>query len=336
MKTLASRLSSCVRSVYSLAPLLGIVPRPDNRPNGISAMVRVRGEEEWVEPCLLSIREFADEILVLDNGTAPETHDALERARDALGGLCRLERCPDLDLFHLSNLGLAKARFRWMIRWDADFVAHTSGAGDIRHLRRYLLELDPRHYYLVYVTAAEVAGDLFHQFPDLRLRGDGQVHTASVRVRYVPVRQTLRPSDVVAHYGLLRRGPVFRVTLESLRVPKFYRILRWTGVAYFHVNVKSARRTLMRHFWLEWLGQGDFRTFPTLESYATARLRQRGDVGDPDKAVQEFMTLYCRGLVPYDPERCGPYPDLLHPFLARPKYRVEYRNRQIVGRVEDA
>lgn len=298
-------------------------------------MVRVRGEEEWIEPCLLSVREFADEILLLDNGASAQTREVMERLRDPLGDRLRLERCPDLDLFQLSNLGLAKARYRWVIRWDADFVAHTSGPGDIRQLRRYLLGLDPRRYYLVYLPAAEVAGDLFHQFPDLQIRVDGQVHTASDRARYVPVQQVLPRSDVVAHYSLLREGSEFRVTLESLQVPIFYRVLRWGQIAYFHVNVKSARRTLMRHFWLEWLGRGEFGAFPTLESYVTAQLHERG-CGDSNKAAREFMTLYCQGLVPFDPAPCGPYPDLLHPFLARPRYRVQYRDNQIIGRFEDS
>lgn len=330
------RLTGWLRSLSSLAPLLGVVPKPENRPNGISAMVRVKGEEEWIEPCLLSIRELADEILVLDNGASPETQDALDRLRDPLGELLRLERCPDLDLFQLSNLGLAKARFRWVIRWDADFVAHTSGTGDIRNLRRYLLELNPRRYYLVHVAAAELAGDLWHQFPDRRIRLDGQVHVASDWARYVPVRQSLGPSAVASPDRVLRPGPTLRVTLESLRVPKFYQVRRWKEVAYFHVNVKSARRILLGHFWLEWLGQGDFGTFPTLEAYALAQIRARWGLSDLDEAAHFFMAQYCRGVVPLDAERCGPYPELLRPFLAKPRYRVEYRDQRVVGRTESS
>jgi glycosyltransferase involved in cell wall biosynthesis len=329
-------LSRWLRSVCSLAPLLGVVATPENRPNGVSAMVRVRGEEEWLEPCLLSIREFADEILVLDNGASSQAQAALDRLRDSLGEILRLERCPDLDLFQLSNLGLAKARFRWVIRWDADFVAHTSGAGDIRSLRRSLLELDRRRYYLMYLPAVEVAGDLFHQFPDRRVRFDGQVHVAAEGARYVPVRRSLPPSAVASPDRVLRPGPTLRVTLESLRVPKFYQVLRWPQVTYFHVNVKSARRSLLGHFWLEWLGQGDFARFPTVEAYAQAEVRARWDLTDLDAAARHFMARYCAGLVAFDADRCGSYPDLLRPFLDRPQYRVEYRDGQVVGRREGA
>jgi glycosyltransferase involved in cell wall biosynthesis len=322
------------RYVASLAPVVGVVAKPEARPSGISAIVRVKGEEEWIEPCLFSIRELADEILVLDNGASPETQKALDRLRDPLRDLLRIERCPHLDLFEVSNLALEKARSRWVVRWDADFVAHTSGAGDIRNLRRYLLELDPRRYYLLYLSAAEVAGDLFHQFPDRRLRSDGQVHTASARARYVSVHRRLTRSEAASPDWVLRSGSTLRVTKESLWVPKFYRILRSEQVTYFHIFVKSARQTLMRHFWLEWLGQRDFHAFPTLESYALAQIRQRWGLNDLQEAGHYFMTNYCQGLVPFDPERCGPYPEVLRPFLATPRYLVDYRDSRIVGRTE--
>jgi glycosyltransferase involved in cell wall biosynthesis len=328
------RADETLRWLVSFAPLIGLAPRPEARPDGISAVVRVRGEEEWIEPCLLSIRHFADEILVLDNGASQGTHKALDRLQESLGRLVRLERCPQLDLFQLSNLGLEGSRFRWVIRWDADFVAHTSGPGDIQNLRRYLLGLDPRRYHLVYVAAAEVAGDLFHQFPDRMIRFDGQAHTASRWARYARVEGDLNRSVLAFPDRILREGSSLRIALEALRVPKFYRILRWKQVAYFHVNVKSAPHTLMRHFWLEWLRQGDFRAFPSLESYARAQIRDRWGAQDPDEASRQFMAHYCKGLARFDADRCGPYPELLHPFLTRPRYRVEYRDGGIFGRRE--
>jgi len=333
---LSSHILELMRRIVSLAPLVGLVGRPPARPEGITACVRIRGEEEWIEPSLLSIQEFADEILVLDNGASPKTQNALDRIRDALGDLLQLERCPHLDIFQVSNLGLQKARYRWVVRWDADFVAHTSGAGDIRNLRCHLLELDPRRYYVIYLPAVEVAGDFFHQFPDLRIRIDGQAHTASGSVAYVPVRRTLNVSELCTPDRILRERSTIRTTFESLRVPKFYRNLRWKQVSYFHVNVKSARQMLMRHFWLEWLGEDNFRTFPTLESYVRLQIRNRWDFDNLEEAAEHFMANYCRSLTPFDAGQLGPYPELLLPYLDQPGYRVVYRNGAVVGRTERA
>lgn len=333
---LSTRIAEWVRGIGSLAPVIGLVARPEPRPNGISAVVRVKGEEEWIEPCLLSIRDFADEILVLNNEASAETQKALDRVRDVLRELLRLEHCPALDLFQLSNLGLDKARFRWVIRWDADFVAHTSGKGDILNLRRYLLALDPRRYYLVYVPAAEVAGDLFHQFPDLRFRVDGQVHTASRWTRYVPVRRVLNMSALASPDRVLRAGSVLQITHESLKVPRWYQVLRWEDIAYFHVNVKSGRHMLLRHFWFEWLNSAVREPAVPMEEYVRQRVRHGWGASGLAEAERLYVAEYCRRLVPFDGARCGPYPELLLPHLRQPRYRIEYQDGVIVGRKESS
>ena len=49
-----------LRKILSYAPVLGLVPHPSRRPQGISAVVRVKNEEEWIEPCLLSVSDAVD------------------------------------------------------------------------------------------------------------------------------------------------------------------------------------------------------------------------------------------------------------------------------------
>lgn len=328
------KLHELVRLLASYAPLAGLAPEPEPRPNGISALVRVRGDEEWIEPCLRSVRAFADEAVVLDNGAAPDTRESLARVAGELGGFLRLESCPDLDFVTLSNRGLALARYRWLIRWDADFVAYTSGPHDIRGLRRYLLDLDPRRYYLVYVRAAEVAGDLFHQFPDLRDRYDGQAAVWSAALRYVAIGRTLPVERLATPDRVLRNGGTVRHTLEALATPRYYRVTRWPAPAYLHVNVKSGRRLLLRHFWLEWLDASRRAPAPPLDEYVRRRVREEWGLGDLDAAERAYVTAYCKRLVPFDAARYGPYPDALTAYLDRPRYRVEYRDGVVVGRSE--
>lgn len=322
-----------LRGLASWAPVIGVVPRPRPAREGITAIVRVRGEEEWIAPSLASIADFADEILVLDNGAAPEAREAIERARQSAPGRVRVEACPALDIFALSNRGLQLATCRWVVRWDADFVAHTSGDADIRHVRRFLLGLDARRYHLVYLPAAEVAGDLRHQFPDRRIRGDGQVHTASPAARFVRVEREVAPGGRLdAADAIDRADRRVRFALESLRVPKYYRIVRWPAVAYFHVHVKSARHMLLRHFWLEWLAAGA--PSETLEAYTRDAVRERWGATDLDRAAADFMARHCARLVPVDERVTGPYPALLEPYLQQPRYDVRYLDGAIVGRDE--
>ena len=325
---------SAARLALSFAPVVGLVARPAPRPDGISAVVRVRGDEEWLEPAVLSIREFADEIILLDNGASETARAAVERVARILGPrLVRLE-CAALDLFEVSNLGLSRARYRFIVRWDADFVGHTDGAGSLAYLRRFLLGLDRRRYFAVALTAAEVAGDLRHQFPDRRLRHDGQAHTASARARFVRVTcETPTDALSVADRPLRARARLM-LALESLALPPYYAVLRWPHVAYFHVHVKPARHLLLRHFWLEWLAEPDTQRYPSLESYALDQARTRWGIDDAEAAAAHLVRRLCAGLVPFDEAACGPYPALLRPYLERSRYAVQYDGGHIVGRRE--
>ena len=327
---------SAARRLLSFAPLVGLVARPEPRPDGISAVVRVRGDEEWIEPAVLSIRDFADEIVVLDNGASAAARATIDRLAAALGSRLLRVDCPALDVFEVSNLALERARYRFVVRWDADFVGHTDGAGDLRHLRRYLLGLDRRRYFLVTLPAAEVAGDLRHQFPDRRVRHDGQAHTASAAARFVRVTRHTPTDALGAADRPLRARPRLTLALESLAVPPYYAVLRWPTIAYFHVHVKSAHHLWLRHFWLEWLAEPDRRRFPTLESYALEQARVRWGIGEGEAAAAHLMRRLCDGLVPFDAAVCGPYPALLRPHLEHGRYTVEYAGAQIVGRREDA
>jgi glycosyltransferase involved in cell wall biosynthesis len=277
--------------------------------------VRVRGDEPWIEPSLRSLDAFADEILVLDNGASPETRARLDAISPALGSRLRVDACPDLDLFGVSNRGLEGARFRWVIRWDADLVAHTSGPGDIRRLRDDLLAVEPWRHDLVHVAAIEVAGDLRHQLPHMRIRGDGQVVVWSRALRYVMNRVSVDPADLGAHDRLLRGTRPVRRTLEALRTPRHYRIRRWERPAYFHVNVKAPRHMLLRHFWLEWVDAVVAGSRVSQEAYVRGRVREEWGARDLVEAEERYVDAYRALLVPFDEGLCGEYPELLRPYL---------------------
>lgn len=328
-----ARVARLVREIASLAPLARLVPRPPHRPEGVSALVRVAGDEEWIEPCLTSVAGFADEVLALDNGATPETLHRLDAVARTLPCPIRRVACVGVDLPEVANRGLAESRFRWAFLWDSDLVARTDGPAAIERLRRFLAGLDTRRYHLVHVRALELAGDLRHRFPDLRERYDPHVLTAGGEARYVwrerrvPIRRaplSCRP---------LRHGHAeeFRVRYDTLKVPKYYRVLRWPEPCLFHVNVKSGRRTLLRHFWLEWLGSG---APGSLEAYTRQRVRERWSLDDLDHAATRFMEEYCRGLERVDAAQIGGYPAALRPHVERPVYRVVYRDGRIAGRVE--
>ena len=309
-------LSTPVRAVAGLAPLVRLAPRPDARPMGVSALVRVKDEEDWVEASLRSLEGFADEIIVIDNGSTDSTLDRVLALGPTLAAELRAEAAPALDHAALSNAVLARARFRWVIRWDADFVAHTSGPNALRRLRAVLAAFPPWRHACVHPALVELAGDLRHQFPDLKVRYDSHVLTYSPRLKY----RTRRVREA---------GRARPIAVESLRLPPWYAIGRWETPAIFHVNVKPARRLLLRHFWQEWWAE---RPGCSLEDYAAARTAAEWGASSLDAAARAFVARYCGRLVPFDPAPYGGYPELLAPALASPRYRVLHRDGRVVGR----
>ncbi len=326
----ATRLA---RVVASFAPRLRLVPPPPPRLEGVTALVRIAGEEEWIEPCLSSLAGFADEVLVLDHGAGAQTRARLGALMPSLATPIRRLDCAGIDLPEVANRGLAESRFRWAFLWDADFVARTDGPTAIGRLKRVLAGLDPRRYHVVHVLAIELAGDLRHQFPDMRRRSDPHVLTAGGPARYVWRERRLALDRASLADRLLRdsRPVEFRFRYDTLQIPKYYRVRRWREPCLFHVNVKSRRRMLLRHFWLEWLGAG---APGGLEAYARRRVREEWGLDDLDAAAARFVEEYCRRLEPVDEVALGGYPASLAPFVARPTYRVLYRDGRIVGRAE--
>ena len=122
-------------------------------------MIRTRNEEEWIELSLLSIKDFADEIVVVDASTdrTPEIVENTASKYDLNLKLISYNPIyPDtfslraVDYINQSNIALKNTSFRWVLRWDGDFVARTSGEFSITRLREKILNLNPNVYYTIY------------------------------------------------------------------------------------------------------------------------------------------------------------------------------------------
>jgi glycosyltransferase involved in cell wall biosynthesis len=266
-------LSRLLRRLASQAPLLGVISRPD-RPQGISIIMRVKDEMDWIEPSCRSIMACADEIVIVDNGSTDGTYQTLQLISSTNSELVRLWRQPDLDHCALSNFALEKTRFRWVFRWDGDMVAHTSGKNAISGLRERILSLDPRRYYLIYLRHINLSGDLLHQDPREMVHIEEYIHTYSNTARYV-------------HPG----------RFEAIKVPKYYKILFWYEPYSFHVNVKPAKRMLLRYFWEDWMELKDYLRFPTLEDYVNEKIENEFGTPSWQEAERICIKKICRGHV---------------------------------------
>ena len=305
-----NHLSRFIRSVLSLAPRYHLVATPE-RPQGITVMMRVKDERDWIGPSIESIKSVADEIIVIDNGSTDGTYEIVQGLAAAKEGLIKHWSKPKLNHCDLSNFALDQTRFRWIFRWDGDMVARTGGDNDITNLRKRILALDPRRYYLIYLRHINLSGDLSHQDPNEQFHTEEYIHTFSSNARYV-------------HPG----------RFEALRAPKYYKVLFWYEPYSFHVNVKPASRMLRRCFWADWMELKDLVRYPTLDDYVKSKIESEFGTTFWEEAEKRCIQRIFRNYIPYSEQEFGPYPELLKPHLENPKYKLIYANGKIIGRDE--
>lgn len=303
-------LSRILRIFIGQAPFLNITPI-STRPKGLSVMMRIKNEADWIEPSVESIKGIADEIIIVDNGSSDGTYEYIDQIASKNQGLIKLFRQQDLDHCSLSNFALEKTTFRWVFRWDGDMVAHTSGEYNISKLRERILSLDARRFYLIYLRHINLAGDLCHQDPNEMVHIEEYIHTFSEKARFV-------------HSG----------RFEAIKFPKYYKPLFWYEPYSFHVNVKPARRMLLRYYWEDWMELKDYIRYPTLEDYVNERIERDFGTKSWQEAQHIGVKRVCQNIIPYNKDLFGAYPDLLHPYLENPKYKLKYKDGEIVGRDE--
>ena len=308
---LRNRLARLVRTSFSFFPRL-FFTSSHKRPRGISVMMRVKDESDWIRPSIESIKGIADEIIIVDNGSSDGTYEILKEIASEEKGLIKLWRKPDLSHCDLSNFALEQISFRWVFRWDGDMIAHTSGDYNIINLRERLLSLNLERYYLIYLRHINLSGDLFHQDPKEMVHIEEYIHSFLEKARYI-------------HPG----------RFEAVKVPKYYRPLFWYEPYSFHVNVKPARRMLLRYFWEDWMELKDYVRYPMLEDYVDEKIKHEFGTDSLAEAERLCVKRVCGDFIRYDPKIFGAYPDLLKPYLERPKYKLIYKDGKIIGRDEN-
>jgi glycosyltransferase involved in cell wall biosynthesis len=285
------------RRMFSILPKLGVVKKPHFHKDGISFIVPVKDEEEWIEPCLLSIEDAADEIIVVDSSIEDNTTKIIESLAESIDKIKHIRFYYEgPEAIGLScHIGLVTARFKWIFRWDADLVA----SDGLLEWKRRLNMLDKNKYFVMELPRVNLEGDIFHQPKDCPFFGaEGKLFTWSPELKWTsPTSWHIKCDE--------------RVCGDSIwgnRFPPWYTILSWREPYIFHCNIKNPLRMLTRLFWTDYQNAGA--GFASLEDYTEYRVKNEWHMTMAE-AQQKVMHSLEEKLMPYDESRFGRLPSIL-------------------------
>lgn len=286
------------------------------RKDGISVLIACQNEEATLALCVISFLDFADEIILVDNGSTDKSKEIARDMQSTYKQKIKFYDVPELsDLYQNRQYALSKSSFTWVVRADADFIAYTQGEFAIDHFRNHLLQQKnlwrPQSYG---APLPNLMVDFWHTGKE---RTSSQLGPQEPG-RYVPppiTPPTLRVYKVFPGFRFKRLG--------RWEGTSFNRLLRWMRIEldrplWMHCNIKSARSYLFRSERTNWRQLGDFKRYPTLESYIRQIIRQNYHTNDLDQAAEIYLqhNVYPY-LEKYDPGRYYPYPSLVREQMAR-------------------
>lgn len=297
-------------------PYIGLIPKP-SRKDGISVRITTKNEEEWIGLNLQSLKNFADEIVIVDAST-DRTPEIIEKTASRYDLNVKLIHCESDQIMgktkehaEHANITLRNTRFRWVVWWEGDYIAKSS----IANLKEEILSLNSNMYHAISLPAVNLEADIFHQRRDVKLNIQNRLHTYSDGLVYED-----------------------KGRFEVLHIPFYYKpSYKYVHRGPYHIfhmaSVKSAKKLLFRAFWTDWRELRDYNKFPKLEDYVMYRSKSDWDIEDIEEAARYYVNkIRCKNLVPYDKERFGEYPELLKEELKNPRYKVVYKNGEIEGR----
>jgi glycosyltransferase involved in cell wall biosynthesis len=276
-----------LRKFCSIAPYLGLVPKANTlgRKPGVSALVRIRNEP-WIEPSLLSIKDFADEIIVVDSST----DDTPEKVR-------KVVEENDLNVKYIHKMcylpeawqiALSKSSCEWILKWDGDFVAYTY----IKKLKRLLAKLSKAKYYLIQFPHICLDFDLFHVIKD------NHYHIEAWIFKYSPVLHDI---------------------IEMKPFPKFYEKTYLDRSYVMHLRgVKPPSNLLETSYRGSWLREENKEKYGySYQEYLKTRVKSDYGTEDLGKVAQKLFDSLEEKVVPYEKEIYGDYPKILKHYVKK-------------------
>ena len=143
----------------------------DNRKPGLSAMIRLANEEEWIRPTIESIIGWHDEIVCTLQCSTDKTEEILRgfnspkikiyqypfKSWPGGPGYDKQIRNSVHHKSYFCNWSLALTTRQWVSQWDGDMVAHDWLGNRIRAI------ISENKYSMIYLRGINIVHDLIHK-----------------------------------------------------------------------------------------------------------------------------------------------------------------------------
>ena len=261
-------------------------------------MMRVKDEEWWIEPSILSIKDLVDEYIIVDQSRYDRTPEIIDEIMTTYGLNIIHVRDFTVDYIEVSNKALKLTRCKWILRWDGDYIAREELTPVIKEL---IQSLDSRKYYNIYWPHINFENDLYHINIKNPLHIEHWLVTWSPKIKFTPLKY-----------------------FEFLYTPIYHKRIDIAKPLSLHLRtVKPPLRLLEWKYWWEMRMKG---LLGKIELYEYIRSRIKEDFGVEDlyeAALKLVSQLRSRDDIgKYDPKVWGDYPKILKDYVKR-KFGIE-------------
>lgn len=202
----------------------------------LSVVLATRNEEANIGRCLESVKDIADEIIIVDENSTDKTREVATK----FGAQIYLE--PHHDVFHITKeIAMQKAHYNWILQLDADEVVTAKLEEEIKEV------LDGTYKYK--------PNNLFERHQRLVEKRDGEIgkSTGEVVGYFIPRRNMFLGRPLI-HAGVYPDGVIRLVKKGRARFPQksvheqieLDGMVSWLSGDLLHYDSPTLRRYLVR------------------------------------------------------------------------------------------
>ncbi len=274
------------------------------RKKGISLLIPTQNSEKTVELCIKSFIDFADEIIVVDNGSKDNTIDIMLKIQKEFNKVKFFNKPELIDLYHNRQFAFEQSIYDWIVRIDSDYIAYNSGENNIVNLREFILSYKKTLLPTAFtIKQVNLIYDFYHTGIPKENRKNGEA-------RFIPPPTVELQARIIQYYPGMKFTRIGR--WEGIRWQKFLYHKKIDKIYWFHCDQKSDMNYFYRSERSNWRELGNFKEFPTLEHYVKYIIKTKYSTDNMEKACKIYMDKeFFPFIVKYDSNLYYQYPELI-------------------------